>query len=368
MKRKGALHQALQLNTQESSGIMQQPQPPLAQPRKAQEPLPEAREIVDGIWKITTPIPFPLRTVNIYALVGKDGWAMVDTSMGTPDTREALWKGLERAGLSLDNLRTIVLTHHHPDHVGLSGELQERSGANVFMHPIDEAAIRVIWAGKMPERFGRVSDFFGQHGMPHTDFWFTQVEPDVMRNLIRVPPHEVFTLVNDGEVITIAGDEYRVIWTPGHSDGQICLLRERDGVFLAADHVLPRITPNIGLYSEKDRPNPLGDYLASLAKVADLPASIILPGHGEPFTGLSERTAEITRHHYEREKQILALLDEEPQHAYRVAEQLFSHRWSNSEARRMAVAETLSHLEHLRYSGQVEQHRTNDGLLLYSVV
>src|SRR5690348_5827154 len=325
---------------------MQQPQPPLAQPRKAQEPLPEAREIVEGIWKITVPIPFPLRTVNVFALIGTDGWAMVDTSMGTPDTREALWQGLERASLSLDNLRTIVLTHHHPDHVGLSGELQERSGANVFMHPIDEAAIRVIWAGKMPERFGRVSDFFGQHGMPPTDFWFTQVDPDAMRNLIRVPPHEAFTLVNDGEVITIAGEQYRVIWTPGHPDGQICLLRERDGVFLAADHVLPRITPNIGLYSERDRVNPLGDYLDSLRKVSDLPASIVLPGHGEPFKGLAGRVAEIIEHHEQREKQILALLGERPQHAFQLAEQLFGNRLKNNEARRMAVAETLSHLEY----------------------
>ena len=105
---------------------MQQSQPPVAQPRKVQEPLPEAREVVAGIWKITVPIPFPLRTVNVFALVGKDGWAMVDTSMGTPDTREALWRGLERAGLSMDNLRTIVLTHHHPDHVGLSGTWRTR--------------------------------------------------------------------------------------------------------------------------------------------------------------------------------------------------------------------------------------------------
>src|SRR5579863_8040299 len=305
---------------------MQQPQPPLAQPRKAQEPLPEAREIVDGIWKITVPIPFPLRTVNVFALVGKDGWAMVDTSMGTPDTREALWQGLERAGLSLDNLRTIVLTHHHPDHVGLSGELQERSGASVFMHPIDEAAIRVIWSGKMPERFGRVSNFFGQHGMPPTDFWFTRVEPDVMRNLIRVPPHEAFTLVEDGAVITVADEQYHVIWTPGHSDGQICLFRERDGVFLAADHVLPRITPNIGLYSEHDRPNPLADYLDSLAKVEKLPAKIVLPGHGEPFSDLAGRTIEITQHHFEREGLIVEMLKERPQNAYELTLQLFKHR------------------------------------------
>ena len=343
-------------------------QPPLAQPQKVTEPLPEVREVAPGIWKITVPIPFPLRTVNVYALVGKDGWAMVDTSMGTPDTREALEKGLGQAGLRIEDLRTIVLSHHHPDHVGLSAELHERSGAAVYMHPIDEAAIRVIWAGKMPERFGRVSQFFSQHGMPPTDFWFTQVEPDVMRNIIRVPPHEVITLVDDGAYLTVADEQYRVIWTPGHSDGHICLFRDRDGVFIAADHVLPRITPNIGLYSEKDRPNPLGDYLESLAKVAPLPASIVLPGHGEPFTDLAGRTTEIMQHHEEREAHILTLLNAGPQHAYAVAEQLFGHRWNNSEARRMAVAETLSHLEHLRFGGRVERNRTPEGQLLYAVV
>lgn len=329
--------------------------------------MPEAREVVPGIWKITAPIPFPLRTVNVYALVGDDGWTIVDTSMGTPDTREALWKGFEQAGLRVEHLRTIILSHHHPDHVGLSGELQEQSGASVFMHSIDANALQVLWSGTMSERFGRVSQFFGQHGMPPTELWFTQVPPDVMRNLIRVPPPEMITHVEDGDVILAAGERYRVIWTPGHSDGQMCLLRERDGVFLAADHVLPRITPNIGLYSEKDRPNPLGDYLDSLAKVADLPASIVLPGHGEPFPDLAGRVAEIIKHHEEREAQILAIIGDRPQHAYAVAEQLFGHRWNNNEARRMAVAETLSHMEHLRFNGQLEQQRTTDGLLLYVV-
>jgi glyoxylase-like metal-dependent hydrolase (beta-lactamase superfamily II) len=188
-----------------------------------------------------------------------------------------------------------------------------------------------------------------------------------MRSLINVPPQEAITRVEDGEAITLAGEQYRVIWTPGHSDGHICLFRERDGVFIAADHVLPRITPNIGLYSEKDRRNPLGDYLASLKKVERLPASIVLPGHGEPFSDLAGRVREILAHHEEREAQILALLDPRPQHAYGIAEQLFGHRWENSEARRMAVAETLSHLEYMRYTGRVDQQRTSDGLILYEV-
>jgi len=300
---------------------MQQTSP--VQPHRSDEPLPEAREVAPGIWKITLPIPFPLRTVNVYALVGDDGWALVDAGIGMPDSRAAFWAGLKHIGLGLDKLRTMVLTHHHPDHIGLSAELYEQSGATVLMHPIDEAGVQIIWTGTMAERFNSVSQFFRQHGLPPTDFWFTQVDPAIMRNIIRVPPHEAITLVEDGEEIELVGERYRVIWTPGHSDGHICLFRERDGVFLSADHVLPRITPNVGLYSERDRVNPLGDYLNSLEKVATLPASIVLPGHEEPFKDLAGRTAEIIEHHKQREMEILALLNDRPQHAYDVAEQLF---------------------------------------------
>src|SRR3989454_2969228 len=321
------------------------------------EPLPEAREVVAGIWKITLPIPFPLQTVNMYALVGNHGWTLVDTGMGMPEARTALTAALQKAGLSIDTLDTIVLSHHHPDHVGLSGELQEQSGAAVYMHPIDEASIQVIWAGTMPQKFGRVSRFLLQHGLPPSELWFTQVDPEAMRDIIRVPPHDAITLVEDDQYIDLVGERYRVIWTPGHSDGHICLFRERDGVFLAADHVLPRITPNIGLYSQYDRVNPLGDYLDSLRKVSALPASIVLPGHGEPFKDLAGRVAEIIEHHEQREMQILTLLDERPQNAYQLAEKLFGQRLKSNESRRMAVAETLSHLEYLRIDGQVEQHK-----------
>lgn len=336
--------------------------------KRAYEPLPEAREVASGIWKITMPIPFPLRSVNVYALVGTDGWTLIDTGIGTPDAREAFHAGLQRTGLRIDTLRAIVLSHLHPDHVGLSGELQEQSGAAVYMHPIDEANLQIFWNGDHPRTFSQAADFFKQHGMPSTDHWSEGVPQEQMQRIIHVPPHEAITLVEDGQTLDLVGERYRVIWTPGHSDGHICLFRERDGVFLAADHVLPRITPNIGLYSEHDRSNPLGDYLHSLAKVSTLPASIVLPGHGEPFKDLALRTREITEHHAEREKQILTLLDQHPQHAYHLSEQLFGQRFKNKDAQRMAVAETLAHLEHLRLGGQVEQQHTTGGLILYAAV
>jgi len=343
-------------------------QSPPVPPQRADEPLPEAREVAPGIWKITLPIPFPLRTVNVYAVVGNDGWALVDAGIGVPDARAAFWEGLQRAELTIDTLRAIVLSHGHPDHIGLSGELQERSGAEVYMHPIDEASMHFLWDGTLPDSFQHVSKFFLQHGMPPGERWFSLIGSAQIRSIIRVPPHEAITAVEDGEHIDLAGERYRVIWTPGHSDGHICLLREHDSVFFAADHVLPRITPNIGIYSEYNRTNPLGDYLHSLEKVSRLPASIVLPGHGEPFTDLAKRSAEIIQHHVEREMQIMNLLDERPQHAYSVAQQIFGDRWKSNEARRMALAETLSHLEYLRINGQVERQQNSDGLILYAVI
>ena len=106
------------------------------------------------------------------------------------------------------------------------------------MHPIDEASVQLIYSGTMPERFGRVSHFFTQHGLPPTSLWLNNMNQQEARTILSVPPHEAFTLVEDGDYIELAGERYRVIWTPGHSDGQICLFRERDGVFLAADSAI----------------------------------------------------------------------------------------------------------------------------------
>ena len=105
-----------------------------------------------------------------------------------------------------------------------------------------------------------------------------------------------------------------------------------------------------------------------MRKVSTLPASIVLPGHGEPFKDLAGRVEEIIEHHEERESQIMNLLDEKPQNAYQLAEKLFGQRLKSNESRRMAVAETLSHLEYLRIDGQVEQHKMTDGLILYALV
>ena len=327
-----------------------------------------SEQVAENVLRICVPIPFPLRTVNIYALIGRNSWALFDTAIGTEEARAAIQAGLQSAGLKLENLCAIVLSHGHPDHIGLSGEFQELSGARVYMHPIDEAWLQRMRSSERARSFAQVNRFFGPHGMPSEPIQPPQVAPEIMRRIVQVPPHEAFTLVEDGAEIELVGELYRVFWVPGHSDGQIVLFRERDGVFLAADHVLPRITPNVGLYSEEGRLNPLGDYLASLRKVEHLPATIVLPGHGEPLNDLAGRVHELIEHHAEREKKILNLLFAGPQHAYQLTKQLFGQRLTSQDAWRMAVAETLSHLEYMRIGGHVTQQHTSDGLILYSAV
>jgi glyoxylase-like metal-dependent hydrolase (beta-lactamase superfamily II) len=160
---------------------------------------------------------------------------------------------------------------------------------------------------------------------------------------------------------------YQAIWTPGHSDYHLCLLRE-DGLFIAGDHILPRITPNIGLYVLA-RPNPLRDYFDALTRVRDLPARLTLPGHGHPFTALAERADELCVHHEERSQMVLDLLVERPggAHASDLADALFEGRLRNADDRRFALAETLAHLEYLRYEGRVDRATGPDGVIRYAV-
>ncbi|GLV57602.1 MBL fold hydrolase [Dictyobacter sp. S3.2.2.5] len=342
-------------------------QQPAGSPARDQERSPLVREVADHIWQITLPIPLPLKTVNVYALVGQTGWVLVDTALGSQDTREAFFTAIEQLGLDFKQLQAIVLTHRHPDHIGLSGEIHELSAAPILMHPLDSSGMLDSWGTNARAHLELTSQFFSRHGLPASDHWYTRMSPEMRRTILRLPPASAMRPLADGQQLELADDHYRVIWLPGHSDGQIGLWRERDGVLLAADHVLPRITPNIGLYSPQDRPNPLADYFQSLKKIAALPAQRVLPGHGDPFDHLTNRVAEIIEHHQRRLKQITDLLAIQPQPATQLTQQLFGARLKGNEALHLAVAEIVAHLEYLRLKKQLIQQQTQAGILYYVV-
>lgn len=310
-------------------------------------------EVGPGLWRIPLPLPFALRWANVYLITGAGEHVLVDAGLGIPDDEAALRAGLERAGIGLERITTLVLTHTHPDHVGLSGLVQRVSGAPVHMLADEAEHLFQIWGDPALTAFTRTNAMYAAHGMPAAELERAlRVNRGVAR-AIALPPRSAMAPLQDGATVRLAGSDYRAIWTPGHSDYHLCLLRE-DGLLIAGDHILPRITPNIGVYPDA-RPNPLRDYYDSLARVRDLPVRLILPGHGRPFTDLAGRVDELRQHHDERAAQTLAALRTYPEgaNAYVLAADLFGARLRTPDDHRFALVETLAHLEDLRAQGRV---------------
>jgi glyoxylase-like metal-dependent hydrolase (beta-lactamase superfamily II) len=291
-------------------------------------------ELVDGIRRVTLPLPTRPGHVHAYLLPADEGWTLVDSGLGLPDARER-WAA-ELRGL---DVRRIVITHFHPDHIGAAADLVELTGAEVYEGELDYAQCKLVWGNSQWP--GLIAEWFRENGVPAPVADELLGTGQVYADFIRYAPDP--TPLAAGESV----DGWQAVAFPGHADGQLGLIR--DGVLIAADHVLDPISPAVGLYPES-RPDPLGDYLESLARVVELEPRIALPGHGEPIANPAERAQELIRHHRERLRRTAAALGPEPRTGYDVSLALFGLDLKPS-ARRFAVAESLSHLERLVAEG-----------------
>jgi glyoxylase-like metal-dependent hydrolase (beta-lactamase superfamily II) len=289
-------------------------------------------ELEGGIRRVTLPLPTRPGHIHSYLLPGDDGWTIVDTGLGLPDARER-WAA-ELDGLP-GRVAQVVVTHFHPDHVGAAADLAELTGAPVVQGRVDYEQCALVWGGT--DWSGVLVRWFHDHGVPDnvTDELIEQ--GSFYRPFVRYQPDP--GLLDAGDRV----DGWELVAAPGHADGQLMLLR--DGILVAADHVLERISPTVGLWPAS-RPDPLGDYLEALEATAALEARIALPGHGEPLGDPAGRARELIAHHRERLDATAAALGDEPRSAYEVSFPLFGDDLKPA-ARRFAVAETLSHLERL---------------------
>jgi len=292
-------------------------------------------ELGDGIRRVTLPLPTRPGHVHAYLLPGDDGWTLVDTGVGLPDAKETF------------------VTHFHPDHVGAAADLHELTGAPVVQGTLDYAQCELVWGN--PAWSERIVDWFRLHGAPDDVTAELAGQSSVYRPFIRYQRDPI--LVEAGEHV----DDWELIAAPGHADGQLCLLR--DGVLVAADHLLGRITPTVGLWPAS-RPDPLGDYLAALDRTIELAPRIALPGHGEPIEDPTGRARELKEHHRLRLEEAVTALTPEPQTGYELSFALFGADLPAS-GRRFAVAETLSHLERLGHEGAARRQEV-DGVVTYT--
>jgi glyoxylase-like metal-dependent hydrolase (beta-lactamase superfamily II) len=308
-----------------------------------------------GIYKVRLPLPFRLNHVNCYAIQGTEGWWLVDAGLKREETIEGWMQFFKEHSIKPADIRGIYITHFHPDHYGCSGWLQNYSGAPVYIGEIDAGRVNSYWKNQ-DFIIGAMSTLFKENGMP--DEITGQTMETMTRLIAYTAPHAELTVLKDRQTVKLGDFEYRVILTPGHTDGHICFYNEDYGVLLSGDHLLPEISSNISLWPQSCAdPNPLDNFLRSLHSLRSLNCQLALPAHGKPFANIDERISQLESHHQERLKLIKDCAGNGAT-AYQVCRQVFSQNLSVHELR-FAMAETLAHLVYLKFNGDLE--KVSDG-------
>jgi glyoxylase-like metal-dependent hydrolase (beta-lactamase superfamily II) len=312
---------------------------------------PPVEQVTAGVWSLPVRIPDnPLRYTLCYLLLSDAGAIVVDPGWKADESWADLQRGLEAAGVAPDQITGIVVTHVHPDHHGLSGRLREASGAWIAMHTKEVQFL--------PARLGALvgaegfREWLVRSGVPAETEIFGGEAGDL--DFFRMSEPDV--LLDDGEALDLPGRRIRAVWTPGHTPGHICLHDEDYGLLLTGDHLLPRISPNIGL-SPIDGDSPLSSYLESLRAVRGYDGAEALPAHEYRFRGIAGRAETLIEHHKARAQELLDLVAAagEPT-VWEVAQKLtWSRGWDQIEGymRRAALAETAAHVEYLEREGRL---------------
>ncbi len=296
-----------------------------------------------GVHRVTMPLPWALDHVHCYAIEDRDGWTIVDCGLGTPGTARRWAGALERLGAP--RVRRLVVTHYHPDHVGSSSALAALTGAEDVVQGTHDAVLtRRAWGDE--QSASAFEEYLRTNGMPAEEAARSASDEEGTPVEFAVPTR----LVDEGDALELAGESFRVLVLPGHADGHIVLFGETTGRMFGGDVLLHDITPNVGRW-EDTLPDPLGRYLATLARIEELAPAVVYPGHKRVVDDPAGRAAEIRAHHAVRLDVHLEALCRGAQTPYEVG----FHVWGDAlgfHERRFALVEAVSHLERLDVEGR----------------
>lgn len=311
-------------------------------------------EVVPGIFLVPIPIPIPLRYVNCYLLRDPSGWTLVDTGFHDSLALDAWPRALADLAIRPQDIRQIVLTHYHPDHVGAAGWLQQLTGAPVFLPETEMEQFQRFWADETGSMAERLTAMCLEEGMDEATA--LALGRHHLQQVERVRPLPELRPLPIGSQIAMGGGTWEVIWTPGHSDGLAVFWDARRSILLANDMLLAGITPNVSVWPGS-RPDPLADYLYSLRRVEALGAKVALPGHRALIHDVAGRAREIAAHHVDRLAKVAAAADAAPggATAWEVCRRIFPVEELTLHQIRFALAETLAHLVYLCNQGRLRK-------------
>nr|WP_036652164.1 MBL fold metallo-hydrolase [Paenibacillus pini] len=319
----------------------------------------------DGLTQVKISMAYPLRWVNSYILHEEDGGGVtiIDPGPRNEET-EAEWAlVMDQLGFTFTDVLAIVLTHHHPDHVGLSGWFQEQSGCEVWISERAEQERQLMW-GPHSTMAEDLPELFRVHGMPEE--WVSQLKAHLDSFLTQVSPSPKITLLKDGIPIEIGGRSWLPIETWGHAAGHISLYHPQSGVILCGDAVLPQISPNVSLTPGSD-PQPLYSFMQGLERLKQYEVSRAFAGHRNPFTHYMERLDALLEHHKERLERVQAMLQGAPATGFEICTALFGNRLGIHQLR-FAMCEALAHTTELVRRGHVELFYNDKGKAAYRLL
>jgi len=317
--------------------------------------VPPVEQLRTDLWSIPVPMGGPLRYVSVYAFALEGGGlGLLDTGWESDEGWAALTGGLSSIGGGIEDVRGVLVTHLHFDHLGLASRVRESSGAWIAMHPADASAVARLTAAGAATLVATEIEFLVGLGADRSGAVDDVGPPERMEGFTRMAVPD--RLLEDGEHADFPGWRMRAVHTPGHTPGHLCFAEENTRLFFSGDHVLPRITPNISS-THNGSPDPLRDYLASLATVSQDEPAEVLPAHEWRFRGLAGRTAELSAHHEHRLTELLDAIRGHPHSTpWDLAAYLtWSRPWEQYERRMriFAVTETDAHLRLLASRGLV---------------
>jgi glyoxylase-like metal-dependent hydrolase (beta-lactamase superfamily II) len=319
-------------------------------------------EVAPGVHWLRMPLPFALDHINLWVLEDGDGWTLVDTGINSDDVRAA-WAVLFDGPLKGRPVKRVIVTHFHPDHMGLAGWLCEKFAVPLWTTGTEWAIARKLYDEKGPEHAARARTFYHAAGFDAP----LMAEVDKRQNPYpeRISPvPETFHKIADGDVIDVGGRGWRVIVGTGHSPEHACLYSQSAKVLISGDQILPKITPNVSVWPQLPELNPLKKFLESLEKFRGLDSeTLVLPSHNWPFKGLHKRLEQLANHHDERLDDVVRACAT-PLNATQVLGHLFK-RELDSHQLFFAIGESLAHLHYLIGQGRIARETGADGVDLF---
>ena len=307
-------------------------------------------EIRPGIFWLRIPLPGRLDHINLWLLDGGESWTLVDTGLDWMEARQA-WDRVADELVRDKPLSRIIVTHFHPDHVGLAGYLGSKFSAELAMTRMTAERTRFLLDSENDDCRATVTAFCRRHGIEPEEQYLSFITGQRYRTAVSRLP-ETVTLLDHEQPIHIGEHEWQPLVVCGHAEDHLALYCPALELLISGDQVLPTITANVALHTNNEDRDALDEYLSSMIRFAQLPEdTLVLPSHGKVFTGLYNRIAAINHNHNEQLNKVHALCAT-PGCAWGLSPKLFSRPLDDFN-RIMAFGETLAHLEYLYNRGKL---------------